>query len=203
MCLENFGKQKIAEKDIVCYKVLSTGFIPKIKGAKSGETYTLMFNTGVEIEGKLMRGKPLRFKVTIPFDGNNFFRTTYRFVGGESSRLIGIKDKNGKSLEVNLKPVFETFFRATPIEIGETYTSEIKVNNYTIHKALHSFCYKKDARVYGNFKVAKCIIPKGSIYYRGIFGSVPSYASNQLKYVEIIGDYNKKIPDSVSNYWIH
>jgi hypothetical protein len=34
--------------------------------------------------------------------------------------------------------------------------------------------------------IAKCIIPKGSVYYRGKFDDYFSYASNQIKYVEII-----------------
>lgn len=99
--------------------------------------------------------------------------------------------------DTQLKDVFRTPHKNTIVRIGETYESPIKRecnpwvswrNRFTIEQALHSFKHVKDAR--GKGTIVRCIIPKGSRYYVGRWGISKndpiSYASNRIKYVEII-----------------
>lgn len=50
----------------------------------------------------------------------------------------------------------------------------------------HSFAYEEDARTYindmwlGSLVIAECVIPKGSEYYTGIFGSYKCYCSKEI-----------------------
>ena len=43
-----------------------------------------------------------------------------------------------------------------------------------------------DAKNDGPGVIAKCIIPKGAEYYEGYFCGRKAYASNKLKYTEIV-----------------
>lgn len=76
-----------------------------------------------------------------------------------------------------------TYYREADVEVGKTYTSELVQVKNTIETGLHSY-EKIPFAIYSI--VVKCIIPKGSKYYVGIFGNNVSYASDTLKYVEII-----------------
>jgi len=91
------------------------------------------------------------------------------------------------------KKVLRTPFREFEVEIGESYTSEIQRCENTIEKGLHSFKDLSDTinfsegfRTSGIPVIVKCVIPKGSLYYEGTFKNCVSYASDYLKYVEII-----------------
>lgn len=88
-----------------------------------------------------------------------------------------------------------TPYRKVVIEIGKTYKATIRVNKKYVQceEGLHSFKYKKDAlqdimdNGYDVNYIVKCIIPKGSIYYIGMFDhDLISYCSNKLTYVKII-----------------
>ena len=64
---------------------------------------------------------------------------------------------------------------------------------YIINKGFHSFKHLKDAKIeiqlypflYDNNVIYKCIIPKGSKYYRGFFDRSISYCSESLILKEI------------------
>lgn len=64
---------------------------------------------------------------------------------------------------------------------------------YFIYKGFHSFKHLKDAKrdtqfypfLYTNNIIYKCIIPKGSKYYRGLFAGSVSYCSESLILKEI------------------
>ena len=108
---------------------------------------------------------------------------------------------------INGVSYYHTPYRNSPVIIGETYDSKLErltgVNE--VHHGLHSFesvidC-NKDGFLETKFDrisvVAKCIIPKGSRYYKGIFSScgckLTSYASDKLTYIEelfVIEDYD-------------
>jgi hypothetical protein len=93
-----------------------------------------------------------------------------------------------------------TPYRKYVVGIGHSFCSDISfLDEFTIEQGLHSFKFKKsciaDAKVEivsirnrnkSNYAICKCVIPKGSIYYKGLFGTEPSYASNKIKYVEIV-----------------
>lgn len=88
-----------------------------------------------------------------------------------------------------------TRYRDFHIEIGKTYLSELnafrddnKDFDYDIvEEGLHSYCNERSAHAsFNNYFKVKCTIPKGSLYYKGLFSECESYASNCLRYDEII-----------------
>lgn len=83
-----------------------------------------------------------------------------------------------------------TPYRFTSVSIGETYKSDLIKEHNSVDFGLHSFKHLIDAVLDGESEgshvVVKCIIPRGSWYYKGIFFSKTSYASNRIKYVEIV-----------------
>lgn len=91
-------------------------------------------------------------------------------------------------------------------KLGETYqnTEEIELENYNpyyieniefldIGKGLfHAFVNEKDARYFLNetyqtwertLYIIKCVIPKGTEYVEGDFGTMPNYGSRAIKFV--------------------
>lgn len=109
-------------------------------------------------------------------------------------------------------PKYFTLARHAEIQLGEEYTSEFEfgsetrfiprlghsVKKITIEKGLHSFTNLRDAKSFCQTEVSdesykyyivKCIIPKNSKYYIGIFNDVEGYASDRIKYTkEIVYD---------------
>ena len=92
--------------------------------------------------------------------------------------------------------ILRTPYQNSPIKIGEIYQSNIINKNCKIEIGIHSFENIEDILRWVNrcylsiylerlLKV-KCIIPKGAKYYKGMFLEFNSYASNELKYIEII-----------------
>ena len=88
-----------------------------------------------------------------------------------------------------------TTYRRSEIVIGQTYTSVLEKSDYNKVKVdfgLHSFAEKRPCCIDGMTEranvVVRCTIPKGSKYYVGEFCCEKSYASNCLRYDEIIID---------------
>ena len=90
-----------------------------------------------------------------------------------------------------------TPFRFAEIKIGEQYKSRLRKYNFGIdagiEDGLHSVSSVESARnidhycsLEGKVVIVECIIPKFSIYYKGMFNDFISYASNKLKYIEIV-----------------
>jgi hypothetical protein len=95
----------------------------------------------------------------------------------------------------------ETPYQRVNVTVPSTVTSKIEKDYIVIEEGLHSFLNKKDAQknaievfaFVGNAKcyfpvIVKCIIPFGSIYYKGQHLNKTSFASNKLKYIEIVND---------------
>lgn len=73
---------------------------------------------------------------------------------------------------------------------------------YCVEEGMHSFenitdceedmfsCFTDNVIVPEKRAIAKCIIPKGSEYYKGDFFSSNAYASTEIKYLEIIDVYD-------------
>lgn len=89
-----------------------------------------------------------------------------------------------------------TPYQYTFVEIGETYDSKLRKDfQGDIEEGLHSFKRLKAVdsfvednyykTLYSSIVIVKCIIPKGSTYYKGRYASSTCYASDTLKYVEI------------------
>jgi hypothetical protein len=185
MCLEKISEKRIAEEDITVYKFLSMS--KTLKGP-----YVVSGNDCVAI----ISGQKVVGKISIDESGAIFICHNYEdFDGSTADNLLGFRyswmiDKDVTSVEVNhvelISKSLTTPFRYSPVEIGKTYESELEVCGDTIEKGLHSF--KKVVRPYykDNAIFVKCIIPKGSKYYEGLFNDRISYASNKLTYLEII-----------------
>lgn len=88
------------------------------------------------------------------------------------------------------------------VEMGKTYSSELTKFKATpifkydtfdcyadVFQGLHTFVNYDETKRFcqlHNRILVKCIIPKGSTYYVGIFADIAACASDKLTYVEII-----------------
>ena len=200
MCLflENNQKARIAKEDIICYKRIRTitGYDKKYHGLRyTGFIDVSDINGYLPIEGKISIDESngiLYFchnnkKCSGAFVKNKF---DYKYSWEHDMACHNITIEN----DLDLKPdcIYVTPYRDTIINIGETYKSKLRKFitpiGYTIEEGLHSFTRVEDAYNDGCGIIVKCIIPKGSKYYKGVFGyeSVPSYASDCITYVEIV-----------------
>jgi hypothetical protein len=197
MCLElknESVKAKIAKNDIVVYKFLK---VRKLKPEFHGKEFTGVIDD-FTVNGKISIVKDVFF-CTDEIQLNGF----------KADDKLGYKyswaiDKNVKSIEVDGVEIIKngfvldsfkdstilTPFQNVEIEIGETYKSKLIRNGLSIEDGIHSVKSLKVAKrltsLYETTFVAKCIIPKGSEYYIGNFNGYVSYASDTLKYVEIL-----------------
>jgi len=90
----------------------------------------------------------------------------------------------------NGRILYTTPYQNYEINMGTTYISKLDKKYGGIHEGLHSFKHIKNARIpfreCKNPIVVECLIPVWSIYYKGTFNHVDSYASNKLTYLKII-----------------
>ncbi len=121
-----------------------------------------------------------------------------RFIKARKDKVVYkiVEDRAGK---------LTTPFMHTHVEIGKSYKTKekLKIESETeVYLAIHSFVNQNDTIAFARkiqsehrkFYVVQCIIPKGSIYIKGEFRfeanfihySTPSYASDTLKYEEIL-----------------
>ncbi len=99
-----------------------------------------------------------------------------------------------KIVTMSLSGCYYTYYQGIRINIGETYDSYLRKYKSDfgskVEEGLHSFKELKDARYFQSLRswsfIIKCVIPKGSWYYEGFFGAEKSYASNKLKYIEVV-----------------
>lgn len=182
-----------AKKDKVVYKVLM----------KSNE---LIFPVKSEMKFKgIIKSIKCEGKIYIDERYNDIYFCTNEtnLDGARGDTTLNYKyswlfDEQVTSIIINKREyinngIFITPYRRFPIIIGETYDSILEKNPKYINKGIHSFKNIKDAKNDADLYnvIVKCIIPKDSKYYKGIFNNVVSYASNKLKYVEIIYEKTK------------
>ena len=109
-----------------------------------------------------------------------------------SKRKFAIKDivvyKRLKLFDTINGKKYETPYKNCSVEIGKTYKSKlIKDCDNQVRVGLHSYVNLNDAIRHNESVAVKCIIPKFSWYYEGLFDcGTESYASTKLKYIEII-----------------
>ena len=79
------------------------------------------------------------------------------------------------------------------VKLGKTYTSILARDRYNdVEQGIHSLRDKQGVDIemdyFGDddYRVVRCIIPKGSKYYVGYFDVVKSIASDTIKYIEFI-----------------
>lgn len=84
--------------------------------------------------------------------------------------------------------IYLTPYQNVPVQIGNTYSSVLRRQGLLINQGLHSLVNYKDLEnlMLNDCIKVKCIIPKGAKYYVGTFKGFASYASNQIKYLNII-----------------
>ncbi len=98
---------------------------------------------------------------------------------------------------------YVTLFQRSNVSIGSTYESEFFIYRNNVEEGLHSIADKIDTEMMINgynicidqseilsIFIVKCIIPKGTEYYVGLFDELKSYASAMIKYVEIVDEIN-------------
>lgn len=120
--------------------------------------------------------------------------------------ILSVKNKFGKPLiatediccykfvDVLHDGSLRTPYQLVPVKIGSTYESDFSFDeDGDIEKGLHSLVSLKAAIKEANeicdSAICRCVIPKGSRYYKGKFGlyhSRLSFASDRLTYVERI-----------------
>ena len=188
MCLNKVTTKEplIAEKDIVCYKVLKKVFRLKPHVLNKSECIMTMHD-GTIIKGAVFF---LEHYQWVCHNDPNFF-------GSYSTNFLEFKytwriDHFVKEVMVNgenvLEVSYKTLYLSFPVKLGETYTSKLEKRFSTVEVGLHS--YKEKLSLKNNkFVVVECIIPKGSNYYCGehfsMLGSLSSYASDTLKYLTL------------------
>ena len=194
MCLsikEN-AELLIAKRDMIVYKRLKLIDNKTSELINDGDLFSGVIND-INCNGKIHKTKA----------GELFFCTNnYLLNGSESPEKFGYKYSwimrpsvtsiiiNGVEFIDKLvsNTILHTPYMGANIIIGETYKSKLVVEDANVENGLHSFhtvlATKSDYFV--NDVIVKCIIPKGSKYYKGKYGNYVSYASNTLKYVEII-----------------
>lgn len=185
MCLdlEKGAELQTATEDITVYKRIMK--YPVITKLKSGMPFKGVI-CNIKCEGK------------ISIENNRVFFCTdgYDLSGRRCADKQGYTNSWEFDSNVNLSKttineiaiitIDVTPYRRMPIEIGETYHSQLERNDGEVEVGLHSFASAEDAKNDGGGIVVKCVIPKGSKYYIGTYHDNVSYASDTLKYVEVI-----------------
>jgi len=184
MCLENISEKKIAKRNIKCYKWLKKVF-----------DLTTLANAHGKLFKAKIREKEVEGVISISSSGGIYFCQNHHD-GADAFDKFGYEyswamDSNVSNIAVEGIEVPFTLitpYQEIPVEIGKTYLSEVEVTNSIIGEGLHSFYDLEDAidDADDNWVIVECIIPKGSTYYSGTFIGWKSYASNELKYEEIV-----------------
>ena len=192
MCLHlsHDAVKLIAAEDIVCYKRVypSSDLIPEVY-LSHGKPFTATIK-GIHVKG-LVSISHTRFRsrlylcTNVPqLDG----RSCPDKLGFDYSWVFNsyVKDLVIAGKPTDIITTYYTPYQNFRVEIGQTYYSELEVIGNNVEKALHSFEHLDDCKADGGGVYVKCIIPKGSEYYYGLFNDASSYASNALKYLELV-----------------
>jgi len=188
MCLEleKIVKPSIAKEDIECYKYLLPEMIPAI------EFHGKKFSGSIrdtECTGAISINKSNVFFCTdeIDIDGRNCANKLgykYSWVFDDNVEVINVDGVN--VTDKMYTDGYVTPYQREVVEIGKTYISDLDTETNNIEIGLHSFVHFNNLPARNENVFVKCIIPKGSQYYKGKFDFDDSYASDKLTYVEII-----------------
>lgn len=197
MCLElsKTAKRKTAKKDIVVYKKLNHSGINTSTEINDGDFFKgRIYN--IACEGRIHKtAEGVLYFCTNneEFDGSvspEKFNYLYSWRMSNNVHSIIVNDVELINT-ISFQNGYVTPYQNSPVMIGKTYKSNLfKEDKFDfVNIGLHSFKNLEDAKVglSMNYSVlVKCIIPKGSDYYEGIFNYKKSYASDTLTYVELI-----------------
>lgn len=200
MCLDikKNAKSRIAVEDIICYKRLlykesSCAQEDLLRSYDNHEFIGIINN--VKCEGKIRVEDNRVYFCTNEsrLDGCDCVdKLGHDFSWRFDVRIFHIAIKSTNELQTIFECSYITPYRHAEVQMGKIYTSDLGIKQYSqtdaIHQGLHSFVKSRDAKADGPDVIVKCIIPKGAEYYEGIFYDMSAYASNQLKYIEIVKD---------------
>lgn len=199
MCLairENSRKQT-AKKDIVCYKAIMPTKVVNPGAFNTGDHFTATIN-GCKVKGQIVIAK-VNEQLQIVYCTNNKdcdgytinipepLSAKYKYTWIHDELVVNcIIDR--KKVKNYMISCYKTKYREAIVALGETYTSELNRNSKFIEEGLHSYKSALAAKteLYDNSILVKCIIPKDSKYYVGVYCGYIAYASDTLTYVEII-----------------
>lgn len=117
-----------------------------------------------------------------------------------------------KFLTCRSKEYYHTPYMGMPVSIGSTYTTVLDTNYFKYEQEIleccnqcigelehgfHSFANIVDVNKYLANKhnvLVKCVIPKGSMYFVGIYDNFLSYASDSIKLVKKYNWLTKLFP---------
>lgn len=192
MCLDLMKNTElqIASENIICYKRIYESFLPSTE--KLLQCHGRKF-TGIILDIKCSGHIYVTDEQIVYFctdhyrlDGLNCSnKLGYDYSWMFDNDVISIFVDDNNMLDI-IESKYVTPYQHAIIEIGETYYSELVREKNEVNIGLHSFVARISAIEDGNGLVVKCVIPKGSEYYLGKFNGVDSFASNSLKYLEII-----------------
>ena len=194
MCLDlkfRITFPRIALKPKVVYKSLKfhIDYKTQTEVLKHGDYLQAIIN-GQTSEGRISVDLDNGIKFFCTNDENLDGRETIDKLGFQYSWLLGY---NIVALRINdvdisdpLMSEYLTPYQGMLVKMGNTYKSKLSKEGASIENGIHSFASQKDAKNLGYDCVAKCIIPRWSIYYKGLYRRNPAYASNKLEYIEIM-----------------
>lgn len=110
-----------------------------------------------------------------------------------------IAEKDIKCYKVCLRTGSSTYrspYQNAPIQLGVKYSSKLNVielypDGYGVERGLHTFISSSGVIAFARNSysrppvILRAVIPKGSCYYKGRFGSYGSYCSDTIIYTEV------------------
>ena len=194
MCLDlkfRITFPRIALKPKVVYKSL--------KFNKDCRTQTKVLKHGDYLQA-IINGQTYEGRISVDlYNGIKFFCTndknldgmkTIDKLGFQYSLALGYDIEALRINDVDIfyppTPKYLTPYQDMLVKMGNTYKSKLSKKGASIEEGIHSLASQRDAKSLGYDCVAKCIIPKWSIYYKGLYRCAPAYASNVLTYIEIV-----------------
>lgn len=192
MCLRVgfFSIKRTAKKDMIVYKTIIRKVTKTINEINDGDKFSGEI-CNIECSGKISKTKEGKLYLCTNITKLNgsycserhSYLYSWHLDDGVTSIIVNNVEMIGLTTEINM---YITPYKFQPITIGETYHSELIKENRDVNIGLHSVKDFSNSFIDDENVSVKCIIPKGSKYYKGKWGSLDSYASTSLKYIDII-----------------
>ena len=115
---------------------------------------------------------------------------------------------------------YKTAMQKAKITLGKSYKAKFTFDTFifdrfsatehkrkTIEKGLHSFAKIEDAKLFCNhhfkhsfkdYVIVKCIIPKNTKFYRGMFDDSDAYSSTKIQYTKELFSTTTELEDKIN-----
>lgn len=192
MCLKVgfFSIKRTAKKDMIVYKTIIRKVTKTINEINDGDKFSGEI-CNIKCSGKISKTKEGKLYLCTNITKlkgsycprRHHYLYSWLLDSDVTSIIVNNVEMIGLITSTN---IYVTPYQFQSISMGETYHSELIKENGEVNIGLHSVKdFYNSFNDHENFRV-KCIIPKGSKYYKGKWGSSDSYASTSLKYIDII-----------------